>query len=199
MEVAGYKAIPAKNEPKCKFCVHPERERIDYLLLCRSKRQIDPASGQQMNGEYVRSALAALGVQNPTEDNMKNHFRKHVEVVKASLATDLERVESELYQELIDAAPAHLTATNVAEWQLKLWMARELARLRSGEGPSVTTDQAQNAQRILVQARSDEAQRTILGGLAGALGAAFKTLPEGERKSLPSPEVIEDAEVEEVG
>lgn len=199
MEVAGFKAIPSKNEPKCKLCQHGDRERIDYLLLCRSKRQTDTATGNPINEEYVLAALRGLGVLNPTPDNLKVHFRKHVEVIAASVADEIEQATSELYAELIALAPTNPTATNLADWQMRLWMARELARLRSGEGPSVTTDQAQQAQRILVQARSDDAQNQILGGLTVALGAAFKQLPQGERKTLPPSEVIEDAEVEEVG
>jgi hypothetical protein len=90
-----------------------------------------------------------------------------------------------------------LTATNVAEWQVKLWMARELARLRSGEGPSITTDQSQVAQRLLIQARSDESTRQLLGGLTGAIGGAMRTLVAKESKALPAPEVVDDAEVVE--
>src|SRR5207249_3912966 len=141
---------------KCKLCRHDRREQIDQLLLARSLREKDPATGAAINLQYVLDALSGLGVENPTEENIKTHFRKHVEVVDAAAADEMDAAVEELYAELIARAPTHLTAANVAEWQLELWMARELARLRSGEGPSITTDQAQQAQRLLIQARSDE-------------------------------------------
>jgi hypothetical protein len=191
--IAGKRAIPTKNEPKCKLCRHPERERIDQLLFARSERQQDPASGQNINLEYVLSALTGLGVENPTEENCKTHWRKHVEVVDAGAADEMDAVVTEMYAELIAAAPVDDDPVSNSRWQMKLWRARELARLRSGEGPSVTTDQAQTAARILVTARSNDAQEKLLGGLAGAIGGAMGAIG-GARKALPT--VIEGEVVE---
>jgi hypothetical protein len=194
--VGTKKAIPAKNEPKCKLCRHDRREHIDQLLLARSMRQTDPATGQQINLQYVLDALRGLGVENPTEENIKVHFRRHVEVVDSAAADEMDKASEELFAELIEQAPAHLTAANVAEWQIKLWMARELARLRSGEGPSITTDQAQQAQRILVQSRQNEAQEKLLGGMVGVLGAALRDRKQIESKPLEiEAEPVEEAEV----
>ena len=197
MAVGTKRAVASKNEPKCKLCRHGAREQIDQLLLARSERQVDVATGRQINLQFVLDALRGLGVDNPTEENIKTHFRKHVEVVDAAAAAAMDQAAAEEFAELIANAPVDDDPVSNSRWQLRLWRARELARLRSGEGPSVTTDQAQTAQRILVQARSNDAQEKLLGGLAGAFGGALAgALPGGERKALPT--VIEDAEVVEV-
>jgi hypothetical protein len=195
--VGSKRAIPAKTEMRCKLCRHESREQIDQLLLARFLRQVDPVTGQQVTYDFVVDALRGLGVDNPTTENCKVHFAKHVEVVDSEAAEAMDEATEELFAELIAEAPAALTATNVAEWQVKLWMARELARLRSGEGPSITTDQSQVAQRLLIQARSDESTRQLLGGLTGAIGGAMRTLVAKESKALPAPEVVDDAEVVE--
>lgn len=196
-QIGTKRAIPSKNEPKCKFCRHEHREQIDQLLLARSMHQKDPATGARINLQYVLDALTGLGVENPTEENCKTHWRRHVEVVDAAAADEMNAAVEEMYGELIAAAPTHLSASNVAEWQIKLWMAKELARLRSGEGPSVTTDQSQTAQKILQAEKSNEETRQLLGGVAGALSQVFgPALPKREQNALPP--VVEDAEFEVV-
>lgn len=195
-QIGSKTARAIKNEPKCKLCRHEAREHIDQLLLARSMRERDPATGQPINLQFVLDALAGLGVENPTEENCKTHFRKHVEVIDAEAAEAMDAAVAELYAELIAEMPDEITPANAAEWIGKAYFVREKARLKAGEAPSVTTDQVLAAMKVIQSEKSDQATRQLIGGVAVAIGGAMKSLAAGGRQALPP--VIEDAEFEVV-
>lgn len=198
-QIGGKRVIQKATEPKCKFCRSEFRDQIEQLLLARSLHEKDPATGQRINLQYVLDALRGLGIENPTEENCKNHWRKHVEVVDAGAAEKMEEAVAHEFAELIASAPVDDDPVSNARWTMRLWRAGLLGRLRAGDLPTITNDQANAAGRLLVQARSNDAQEKLLGGLAGAIGGALAgALPNGERKALPTVIEAEDAEFAEV-
>lgn len=189
------RAVAAKTELKCKLCRHANRREIDDLLLKRSRREKDEG-GRLINLEYVLAALRGLGVQNPTEDNIKNHWRKHVQVVSAEV---VEKQEENRRSAVADDSPVDVDA--VLDRIVKAGMSDLETLMAETEKSGVTVDQVLKATQIKTQRKQDEAAKKLIGGLAGAIGGAIAgrmLAPQEPRKQLDDPDVIEGEVVEVV-
>jgi hypothetical protein len=191
------RVIALKTELRCKLCKHPDRAYIDELLSKRSQRLTDPVTGAQINLDYVLDALRELGVSNPTEENVKNHWKKHCSLVDDAEAEAEERREGELQEEAVrifervlgpdwrDRSPG---PDQVLELQRALWAHKLHLELRDGKLPDITQDQILKNVGEQSRRRQDEAARELLGSLTGAIGAAMvKTV-------LPKPEPVLELE-----
>lgn len=175
--------IASKTEPKCKLCVHAERIRIDELIEMRSKRLKDE-QGVTVNLPYVLAALAELGVQNPTEENVKNHWKKHCEVVKEETKEALDSHREQALDELRQRAKS-MSLEELMEWVARQGveeaMLRELLDGKSG----VTLDHSMKAVDTLTRRKQENAQRKFFeavgGGIAMALTGGTQTKQLGER------------------
>jgi hypothetical protein len=185
--------LAIKDEPRCKLCSHPKRHDIDALLERRSNREQDEA-GNQINAEYVLRILGDWGVTNPTEENLKVHFRKHCEVVSSeevavAQGAVLLAVEQAQREGVVVDVNADL------DWLWMVWMLEIRERVARGEKSGLPVDfglkvAAEKTRRSHNESQ-DELLRALTGGMAVALGQR-KTAP-----MLPSPEVVEDAEFSE--
>lgn len=182
--------LATKTEPKCKLCSHPNRAEIDALLERRSNGELDD-QGRRFNADYVIEILASWGVTNPTIENLKNHWRKHCEVVSAEEAEQVETALSELNQEMLailDESDGTVDADLKAIF--KLGMKRIRGKVLRGEDPGVTLDHQLKASAELTKRAHNESTRELLGQLGSGLALAL---------SQPRPaRQIEGAEVIDV-
>lgn len=184
------RAVPSKTELRCKLCAHSHRTQIDDLLLKRSTRQLDEHTGQAINEVYVLAALAGFGVQNPTPDNIKNHWRKHVTVIGADV---VEKQEEAREVALLDDSPVNVDS--VLDRIVKLGQSDLEVLLQATGKSGITVDQTLKALTLKSQRKQDEAARKLIGGIAGAIGGAL-----AKKMLSPAPTVKHlNAETGEVG
>lgn len=185
--------LPIKTELKCKLCKHPEREAIDALLEMRSNRQKD-AAGVLVNEAYVKDFLLKAGVDNPTLDNIKNHWKKHCEVVKEETKEALEGEREKAIADLM--ARAHeMSLDDLMEWVARQGvheaMLRELLEGKSG----VTLDHSMKAVDTITRRKQENGQRKFFEALGGGIA---KALSGGNVKQLEERgEVVQEIEAGE--
>ena len=188
--------LATKTEPKCKLCRHPNRTEIDALLEKRSNGETDD-QGRRFNQEYVLEILATWGVKNPTAENIKNHWRKHCEVVSVETAEEQEQALDELKKDMLailDESDGSVDGDLLATFRLGI--ARVRGRILRGEDPGVTLDLAMKAAGELSKRQHNEAGRELLGALVGGIGRALAE-PRQPRQLEQPGEVIEGEAVEE--
>lgn len=188
--------LATKTEPKCKLCRHPNRAEIDALLEKRSKGETDD-QGRRFNQEYVLEILATWGVKNPTAENIKNHWRKHCEVVSAETVEEQEQALDELKTQMLailDESDGSVDGDLLATFRLGI--ARIRGRILRGEDPGVSLDHAMKAAAELSKRQHNEAGRELLGALVGGIGRALAE--PRQPKQLDQPAEVIDVEVEAV-
>ena len=187
--------LAIKTEPKCKLCKHPNRPDIDALLERRSKGDSD-AHGNRINEQYVLKQLHEWGVENPTKQNLTNHFAKHCELVTDEEAVEREQELSELQAEMLEALEeSDGTIDGDLEAIRKVGMRAIRRKILEGRDPGITNDHVLKAVAEQTKRSSNEAARTLLGTLtAGLAGALAK--PK-EPKQIEGAEVITVEAVEE--
>lgn len=175
-----------KTELRCKLCAHAKRREIDELLEQRSMRKI--------NLEGVLAQLVEWGVENPNEDNVKNHWRKHVEIVSVEVA----EAQSEARQEIVTRGKeVDVTNTDaVIDRLIELGVSDLEAALEAAGTSGVTVDQLLKALSLKTQRKSSEAMAGLFGSLGKGIEGVFK-------KALDSPAPVPqlpavEAEYEEV-
>lgn len=150
--------VQTKTEPRCKLCRHPARTTIEHWLERRSLREEDER-GERITLAYVLDRFRELGVENPTEDNIKAHWGKHCELVADDEAARLGEVEAEIAEQARrlaaeyegrDDPDSHL------ELQQRIGHLRLLAELKRGELPKVTVDQSRAAVDSKTKRRHNE-------------------------------------------
>ena len=102
---------------RCKLCKHPKRDEIDAWLEKRSNGEV--VDGNRVNLEYALARLAELGVENPTEDNVKNHWKKHCEKVADDALAEQAQREAEVEAELKNEALAVMERILGKDWREK--------------------------------------------------------------------------------
>jgi hypothetical protein len=190
--------IAAKTEPRCKLCRHPERAAIDALLEVRSNRGKD-ADGNVVNLDYVLAKLAELGVENPTEENCKTHWKRHCEVVTQR---EVERQE-EVFAEAIERfnGGERVDPDELLEFVIFHGKLDAESRLLQSGTAGITIDQALKAVDGKTKRKHNEAQTAILGALGEGLSRVFAVagpdrpaLAAGE-EPIDVDEVIEEGEL----
>ena len=187
--------LALKTEPKCKLCSHPNRAEIDVLLEKRSKGEFDD-KGRRFNADYVLEILGGWGVVNPTLENLKNHWKKHCELVSAEEAEQVASQLSELNAEMLailDESDGTVDADLRA--MFKLGMKRIRGKILSGNDPGVTPEMSLKAAGELTKRAHNESTRELLGTLAGGLALALAQ-PQ-QPKQIEGAEVIDVEPVEE--
>lgn len=161
--------LPIKTEPKCKICVSEHRAEIDALLERRSNHESDSA-GTRINAAYVLARMAEWGLRNPTEDNIKNHWRKHCEVVSGAEKEEVDAALSELNAEMLSVLDASDgTVDGDLRAIFKLGMKRVRGRILRGEDPGVSIDHALKASAELTKRQDNEAKHELLSALTGGI------------------------------
>lgn len=187
-------AVLAKlSMPACKLCKHPKRPEIDALLELRSKHTRGPDGKLTHTIDVVLRTLGEWGVENPTLDNIKNHWRKHCEVVEGTAAEEhasqLEGANAEML-EILDAADDSVdgylrSLIGVSKHRLR-------RRLLRNEDPGVTVDHALKASAELTKRSHNEAQHELMTALAGGIALAVTGhRPPVAIDAPPDPDIIE--------
>lgn len=186
--------LPIKTEKRCKLCSHPNRPDIDVLLEKRSNGESDE-NGRRFNEEYVKEILSGWGVENPTLDNLKNHWKKHCQVVSSEEAEEAAAELNDLSKEMLavlEESDGSLDGDLRAVFRIGI--GRIKGRILRGEDPGVTLDHALKASAELTKRSHNEAQRELLGTLAGGLAAALA--PPVQPRQISGAEVIDVEAVE---
>lgn len=183
--------LQTKTEPKCKLCTHPEREAAEAIIAQQQERKITQAD--------CLAALAELGVENPTRDNIILHRKKHCQLVTAqemeahkklmgeheSKALDMcDKQFGEGWQDRILTNDEYLTLLRIAsQHDLVLKMQR-------GEKTGVTVDHGLKSVGEGTKRKQTEAESEMKLAMAHALESYAS---EHSRPALPPgvPEIIE--------
>lgn len=177
-----------RTEPKCKLCRNEQRDRIDALLLSRSQGAHD-VDGRRVNIDYVKEKLAEWGVPNPTDENVKVHWRKHCEVIsdevfeaaEAATSTALAAIAALDGEELTDADAAVNRVIAVGRAQLE-------ARVAAGDANLVSVDQMMKAVEVKTRRKADEGVNNLLTQLGA--GVASVMVKQAEKQAeLPAPDL----------
>jgi hypothetical protein len=188
-----------KHEPMCKLCRHPRRTEIDQLIELRANRTRDPETGKlAYTMPVVIEKLAEWGVDNPNEDNVKNHWRKHCEMIKdGAAAAHGVAVVANTDDMLAILDKSDGTVDGYLRSVIELNAGAIRAKILRGEAPGVTVDHALKAVAELTKRSHNEAQHNLMEALAGGIAHAI----DGKKdpKQIPSGDYeIIDAEIEEV-
>lgn len=196
--------LAIKTEPKCKLCKSAVRPQIDALLEKRSRREED-AGGNRINEEYVLTTLAEWGVENPTAENIKNHWKKHCEVVDGSLIEDADRVKAEQADARIKVVDRVLGADwrevtpspeQILELERALFPFDVEVRILSGQPLGITFDTVHRGIDSSTRRRQEENTGKLIGALGQGIAAALGQ--KSEQPAIEAPvdsEAVEDAEV----
>jgi hypothetical protein len=186
-----------KSEARCKLCKNAHRAEIDQLLLRRSLREKNE-SGEPINLAYVLDALARdYSVENPTEENVKVHWRKHCATVSEQ---DAEVQEAQFRERYEAYSRGEFEFEDVDEGLRFLWscyVRDQKAKAARGEPLGLTHDHAVKLADSMTKRKSAEATQELLGALGGAIAASAQKAMGGGAPALP--EAAEDAEFEELG
>jgi hypothetical protein len=182
-----------KTERRCKLCQSTHRSEIDQLLLLRSQSgKLD--DGTRVNGEYVITRCAELGIQNPTKENITGHWKNHCEVIDDEAAKAIDQAVDATLAKLqpgavvdADAALDRIIAVGVAEIE---------ERVAQGQRSGIGVDQVLKAIDSKTRRGASEAQSELLRELGGGIAAAFKIAAGSPPKQLDEPAI--DAEFEEI-
>jgi hypothetical protein len=188
--------LAIKNEPKCKLCQSPRRAEVDVLLERRSNLETD-GIGKRINLAYVLAAFAEWGVTNPTEENVKTHWRKHCEKIESGV---VEQMQTAALQAL-DRMERDGVVVNVNEdldWLWAIGIAEIRERVARGDRSGITPDLLLKVAAEKTRRQHNESQEELLRSLAGGMAQALgeRRVALGRPEALP--EVVEDAEFAEV-
>jgi hypothetical protein len=187
-----------KHEKRCKICASPHADAIDALLLKRSKREKD-AEGKTVNLDYVLAAMTEYGIENPTLDNVKGHWKNHRQVVsEEEVAEQTERL-NEAIQQLESGEFEFEDVDEGLRFFFSVGMKDLKRKVAAGELSGITHDHLLKAAGEITKRRQNDAQQELLRALGGGIQQVFtKALGGGEQQpQIEQGEVI-DAEVVEV-
>lgn len=181
--------IASKHEPRCKLCSHPQRPEIDRLLEMRSKRQT--VDGVRVNAEYVIERLREMEVDNPTEDNIKDHWRKHCTVTTdGSIEAQQQAAANEILKILAQGGSVDINSDLDKLWAIG--RAEIEARVSRGERSGITPDIMLRIAQEKTRRQHNETQDELLKALTGGIAAAITAPP----KQIDGAEVVEVEAVE---
>lgn len=182
-----------KTEPKCRACTHPKRDKVDELLEKRSNRQTTP--------ESFEAALVALDAGDLKADSLKNHWRKHCEVISEEEAAATEAITAAITEGLKEKLSRGETVSpdDVLDAILAGGMAELEWKLEHDGKLGITVDHLLKAVGEKTKRKQNESQQKLLDALGGGIGMVFeKALGTPAKLPAIEAEVIEDAEVTEV-
>lgn len=191
--------LPTKTEHRCKICRHPERFAIDALLELRSTRARNP-DGSTVNLAYVLEQMSALGVENPTAENVKLHWKNHCTYVRDEdvgvvdgVAGEIEEMARSLGAEFEEDGAAN--ADTLPDRAIRVFDLYLTSELKRGRMPKITWDQV----RAMIDTKTRRRQNERITDLLD-LAAHASTVALGlyEQPAELGSEEIEDAVFEEL-
>jgi hypothetical protein len=190
--------LATKTEPKCKLCRSDKRGEIDVILELRSDLTRGPDTEDGKKGELlwplpkVLEQLGAWGIVNPTEENVKNHWKKHcarirTEAVEAAQTAALAKIEE------LREGGQHADTDDNLRLVGTIWREQLMARIARGEEVVISTQDMLKAAAELTRRSASETQHELLSEFVGGMAAAAKAIAGGH----PAVRQIEGAEVVE--
>lgn len=187
-----------REASRCKLCRaskafgRPEESEVNLLLEARSQRKKDEF-GRQVNLGYVLGRYAELGIDNPTEDNVKSHL-KHIEFIHDSVAAqnerDREQAEAQVRAELNQVSGADV-ADQIIDFELRVYLAERQIKAERGEIDALTADQIRGFIGEKTKRKHNDAQDELMRGLTGAVGAFVGKALGGSAAPAIEPPVVE--------
>lgn len=184
-----------KSEARCKLCKSPARAEIDQLLLKRSLRE-KTDDGKPINLEYVLAMFAELGVVNPTEENVKGHWKNHCRTVAEAEAEAQAEDFQEKYEQYLRGEFDFEDVDDGLRFLWSMYVRDQKAKAAKGEALGLTHDHAVKIADSMTKRKSAEATQELLGALGGAIAASAQRAIEGTPAALP--EAAQDAEFTEI-
>jgi hypothetical protein len=203
--------VVARTGPRCKLCRHPRRADIDAELELRSRLNGQPdEKGVVHNLEYVLALFESWGVENPTADNIKNHWgneSKHSYPVTDDDAAAIEAAAGELSEEQLavvervlgeDVIAGRATATpeQLLELQRALFPFELIQKIKEGKPLGITWDQLDRGLNTVTRRRSEDQAASLIGSLAGAIEQSARTAGKAIDAMTAGDEPIEGRVVE---
>ncbi|MBA2726532.1 MAG: hypothetical protein H0U53_11120 [Actinobacteria bacterium] len=200
--------LAIKSEPLCKLCKHEQRAEIDAILELRSAltRGSDTPEGKKGALVWplpkVLVQLAEWGVVNPTDENVKIHWRKHCEVVREGVVAKAQATALDLVKRL-QGGGRHADPDEVLRLVISVYNEELIARIARGETVNIPGDLMMKAQAELTKRSHSETQNDLLtmfgrgmNEVGQGLQDAAKAIQDQRmvRQLEPAPVVIEDAE-----
>jgi len=191
--------LAIKTEQRCKLCRHDQRPAIDALLEARSLRKKDE-QGRPINLAYVLERFREMGVENPNEDNIKAHWKKHCEQVSEAKLAEAESIRDEIIAKL-DAGELDLADIDESLKVLfTIGYHEALERYRRGEKTGITLDHLDKWANTLQRRRVNENVSNLIGALAGGVARAVSGgSVQGELPPAPVEDEIEGELVDDDG
>lgn len=192
------RAKVVRDAPRCKMCRHPRAAEIN-ALLARTKSDGD----DKLSIDEALAAIAELGVQNPTRDNLKSHFwgkTPHVEIVQDA---EVEQVEADLAEaerrakERMRNAPVQRAdvADAIIDLELAVYYEYRLLLKERGDIEPLTADQIRGLIGEKTKRKHSDSQDKLMDALAGGIGQVFEKALSGGPDLPALPEHIEEGEV----
>jgi hypothetical protein len=179
--------IVVKTSRRCKLCQAEQREAIDAELEIRSNLNGKPdENGVVHNMEYVQKRLVELGVDNPTPDNIKNHWgneSKHsypatIDEANA-IALEVENLSEqqlEIVKRLLPDWPEVTPSPEqILELQRALFPFTLIQNIKAGKPLGITWDQVDRGINTATRRNSEEQAASLIGSLAGAIEESART------------------------
>lgn len=187
------------TEPKCKLCKNPKRSEIDGLLELRSNAG-KLEDGRRATFTVIQPIIEALGVENLTLDNVKNHWKKHCSTVGADTAISMNEAASTAIA-LLDSGGEMADVDVSLRRMFTIGMAELEAKVANGEKSGIGVDLLVKLSDAITRRKTQDAAASLIVGLGTALvgaisGGKVKPIEAGDDQS--SPDVIEDAEYAEL-
>lgn len=210
-----------KTEFRCKFCKSGRRDEIDAILEKRSLGLTDEA-GVKVNLSRALEMIAALGVENPTKDNINSHWNGDPTKAHSYYAkTEAEAKVAGKGKQIVDIVPPEelkgrraiiekvlpgwiadpwpLTPDEVAAATQAIGMYDAMQRFLKGEKSGITVDHALKGGDLATKRNVNDAAVELMKYAGLAVGASVKAaLETGERSNLKQLGPVEH-EVVEVG
>jgi len=195
--------IVYKTEYRCKFCKSEHRMAIDEILEKRSRGYTNTA-GVKINADVALEMIAALGVENPTLDNIKGHWNGNEAkahsyydeatkgVTEKSGKPAVPKEELEGRRAIIEKAlpgwlanPWPLTPDQVAAVTQAVGMYDALQRFVKGEKSGITVDHALKGGDLATKRNVNDAAVELMKYAGLAVGASVKAaLESGQNSNL---------------
>lgn len=193
--------VAIKRELRCKICRDQRRAEIDALLLRRSQSEKD-ADGNRINLEYVKAKMAEWGIPNPTDENVKTHWRKHCEIVGDGTTEAQETAATAVVDAFRggDTSGVLVNPDEALDLIITQGMAEMDARVRVDGKAGITVDHVMKAIEVKTRRKQDDGINKVLRELGAGIGNAVLR-KAGAAAALPAPQPdldLADSEVAEV-
>ena len=185
------------SEPKCKICSHPDRKQADIFIYRQKMKDVND-DGEPFTANYLLTALAEMGIPNPSKENVLNHWRKHVEVPTKGQRAIERKAVSTILEKMSSDQILTMSRAELLDLMMRQGVLEAGHRLATTGKSGITVADVLKIAELQIREKGSEAQNEFLKALGGGIVAAVKNgIPAKQAKQLANAEVV-DADVVEV-